>query len=90
MVIRHRVVVSSRVTAKLIEQEDYLAERASPAVASAYIDRLVAYIADLDTFPDRGHPRHDILHGLWIIGYRSSINIALVIERPRVYVVGVY
>jgi len=32
MGLRHRVIVSPRVTANLIEQEDYLAERASPVV----------------------------------------------------------
>jgi len=36
MGLRHRVIVSPRVTANLIEQEDYLAERASRAVAEAY------------------------------------------------------
>ena len=90
MGLGHRVIVSPRVTANLFEQEDYLAERASPAVAEAYIERLVAYIADLGTFPDRGHRRHDILPGLTIIGYRGSANLAVVIERPYVYVVGVY
>lgn len=47
------------------------------------------YVDTLDTFPARGHPRQDILPGLTIIGYRSA-NITVVIDRPAVYVVGVY
>lgn len=31
-----------------------------------------------------------MLPGLWLIGYKRSANIAIVIERPHVYVLGVY
>jgi len=54
-----------------------------------YVGGLFDYFNTLDIFPERGHPRSDILPGLTIIGHRGA-NIAVVIERPFVYVVGAY
>lgn len=90
MVMRYTVTVSPRVVAKMAQQADYIAYRAGEAVASTYIGGLFNYFDGLDTFPERGHPRHDVLPGLWLIGYKDSVNIAVVVEQPHVYVVGVY
>ena len=90
MVMHYTVTVSPRVVAKLARQADFIAYRATEAVADAYIAGLFSYFDGLDTFPERGHPRHDVLPGLWLIGYKRSANIAIVIEHPPVYVLGVY
>lgn len=88
--MRYTVTVSPRVVAKLAQQADYIAYQSTEAVADAYIGGLFTYFDGLDTFPERGHPRHDVLPGLWLIGYKHSANIAIVIDRPQVYVLGVY
>lgn len=88
--MRYIVTVSPRVVAKLALQADYIAYRATEAVANTYIAGLFSYFDSLDTFPERGHPRHDVLPGLWVIGYKDSVNIAVVVEHPHVYVVGAY
>ena len=90
MVMRYTVIVSPRVTVKLADQADYLALHSSPAVSDAYMDGLMDYLLGLDTFPERGHPRHDVLPGLWVIGYGASANLAVVVQPPQVYVVGVF
>jgi toxin ParE1/3/4 len=44
----------------------------------------------LATFPERGHPRPDLIPGLHVIGFERSANIAIVVELADVYVVGAY
>ena len=89
MVLRYTVIVSPRVTAKLAQQGQYIAEQSTRAIAERYIGGLFDYFDGLDTFAERGHPRPDLLPGLQVVGYHAA-NIAFVVERPHVYVVGVY
>lgn len=86
----YRVTVDSSVYTKLVRQWDYLVYRAGLKIADAYIDGLMAYFRGLDTFPERGHPRDDLLLDLRVIGYGKSANLAIVVEPSDVYVVGVY
>lgn len=88
-VLCHKVIVARHVVAKVTEQAIYIAGQSSQAIAERYVDGLFDYFNTLDIFPERGHPRADILPGLTIIGHRGA-NIAVVIERLCVYVVGAY
>lgn len=90
MVTHHQLIVSPRVIAKLTLQKAYIADQAGPIVAERYIAGLFDYLENLATFPERGHPLPEIIPGLRMIGYGRSANIAVVVERPCVYVVGVY
>ncbi|AWP24514.1 plasmid stabilization protein [Acidiferrobacter sp. SPIII_3] len=62
----HTVQFSPAARDQLAELEDYLSEAASPAVASRYVDAIIAYCEGLATFPMRGRGRDDILAGLRI------------------------
>ena len=73
----YRVVVDEAVHAKLVHQRDYIAQRAGATLADRYIARLLDYFRGLATFPQRGHPRPDILPGLHVIGFGHSANIAI-------------
>ncbi len=86
----YTVTGTPAVYAKLARQWDYLAQHAGTTVANRYIDRLVTYFRSLATFPERGHPRRDLLPGLHVIGFERSANLAIVVEPDDVYVVGVY
>ncbi|HEY9133238.1 MAG TPA: type II toxin-antitoxin system RelE/ParE family toxin [Dyella sp.] len=90
MVMRYTVTISPGVIDKLDQQEQYLAVKASPQVAERYIDGLLAFLDGLDTFPERGHPRDDLVSGLRISGYKKSASIAIVVQKPYVLVVGVF
>ena len=48
-----RVVYTERLRRELNELEVYVAERASPDVAIAYVDRLTETLDGLDVLPDR-------------------------------------
>jgi plasmid stabilization system protein ParE len=77
---------------QLAELEDYISEAGSPAVASRYVDAIVAYCESLATFPLRGHKRDDLLPGLRITNYRRRTVIAFLVDTKAriVSVVGVY
>ncbi|MBD8871207.1 type II toxin-antitoxin system RelE/ParE family toxin [Rhodanobacter sp. DHB23] len=78
------------VHAKLVRQRDYIAQHAGASVADRYIARLLDYFRGPATFPERGHPRPDILPGLHVIGFGHAASVAIVVEPDDVYVVGVY
>jgi plasmid stabilization system protein ParE len=90
--VSHTVQFSPAARDQLAELEDYLSEAASPAVASRYVDAIIAYCEGLATFPMRGRGRDDILAGLRITNYRRRAVIAFLVdaEAQIVSIVGVY
>lgn len=62
----HKVVFSPEAQQQLSDLLDYIAYRASPAIAVAYTDSIVSYCESLSTFPHRGTQRDDIRTGLRI------------------------
>ena len=63
------VVLRPRAEIDLIALYDHIANAASPAIASSFIDRIEAACLSLATTPHRGTRRDDILPGLRTIGF---------------------
>lgn len=77
---------------QLDELEAFIAAAASPAIAAGYVDAIVAYCESLQTFPERGTRRDDLLPGLRITSYRRRAVIAFLVDTPArtVSIVGVF
>ena len=56
-----KVVFSPEAADDLINLFDYVAERSGPMLALGYIDRIEAYCAGLETSPERGTRRDDLV-----------------------------
>lgn len=64
--------------------EDYIAGQGSPETASAYVEAIMAYSENLQSFPHRGTMRDDIRAGLRITNYKGSAVIAFAVKRETV------
>lgn len=73
--------------------QEYIAHASGHRVTPEhFVDGIVAYCEGLQTFPERGTQRDDLLPGLRIIGYRRSVTVAFRVNRATqaVSVVGVF
>ena len=68
----------------------YVAQAASPDIASRYTNAIVTYCEGLHTFPLRGTRRDDVRPGLRITNYKKRAVIAFAVEGEVVAIVGVY
>lgn len=87
---RRTVGFSSRAKADLLELQDWIAERAGAAIATAYVERLQAYCQDFELAAERGHRRDDIRPGLRIVGFERPVAIAFIVEPAQVIIVRLY
>ena len=69
---------------------EYIAVRASAAVAMGYSDRIVSYCESLSTFPQRGNQRDDIRPCLRITHYQKGAVIAFAVTAEDVFILGVF
>lgn len=67
---------------QLDEMEAFIAAAASAGVAAGYVDSIVTYCESLETFPERGTRRDDLLPGLRITNYRHRAVIAFLVDTP--------
>ena len=86
----HRVVFSPEALQQLSDLLDYIARRASPAIAMAYTDGIVSYCESLSTFPQRGTQRDDVRPGLRITNYKKRAVIAFAVTTEEVFILGVF
>lgn len=70
--------------------EEYIAGQGSPETASAYVEAIMAYCENLQSFPHRGTMRDDIRPGLRTTNYKGSAVIAFAVKGETVYIVGVF
>jgi len=70
----------------LVELYDWLADRASPAVAIGYVDRIKAFCTGLSVGAERGGRRDDVRPGLRIVGFEHRVTIAFSVESDRVVI----
>jgi plasmid stabilization system protein ParE len=88
--MQYRVVFSPEALAQLEALFDYVAQAASPDIASRYTDAIVTYCEGLHTFPLRGTRREDIRPGLRITNYKKRAVIAFAVDAELVSIIGVY
>jgi toxin ParE1/3/4 len=75
---------------QLDELETHIARAGSPAVAARYVDSIVDYCENLQTFPHRGTRRDDLRLGLRTLGFRRRVTILFEVTDDTVNIVGVY
>jgi toxin ParE1/3/4 len=85
--VARSVVFRPRAEIDLIALYDYIANAASPAVASGFIDRIEAACLSLATTPHRGTRRDDILRGLRTIGFERRVTIAFRVLSTQVEII---
>ena len=73
---RRKVRLSPEARDDLVRLYDWIAGRASPEVAMAYVERLEAYCVGFDLASERGHRRDDLRAGLRIVGFEKRVTIA--------------
>lgn len=67
----------------------YIRDHSSPEIARRYVQRIMAYLAGFETFPERGTRRDEIRPGLRIVGFERRVTIAFVVEADEVVVLNV-
>ena len=76
-----RLVVSDHAFRQLLDLRDaILAASGSRETTDGYMRALHAYLRQLPDFPMRGQARPDIHPGLRILGFRSTLVIALIVS----------
>ncbi|MDN5848211.1 MAG: type II toxin-antitoxin system RelE/ParE family toxin [Nitrococcus sp.] len=88
----YRVQFAPEALEQLDALEGYIAHVDSSAVAARYVDAIVAYCESLETFPERGVRRDDLLPGLRITNYRRNAVIAFALDAgaETVTILGVF
>ena len=79
----YEVVLSPEAQDDLLAIYDWIAERASPAIALGYVERLEAHLRGFAHGAERGHLRNDIRPGLRITGFERRVTIAFVVDGDR-------
>jgi toxin ParE1/3/4 len=78
-----RVVFSDAAQADLAAIQDYISERAGPAIATRFVESIVAYCLNLATMPERGTRREDLRPRLRTVGYRRRATIVFEVDHAQ-------
>ncbi|WP_430231577.1 type II toxin-antitoxin system RelE/ParE family toxin [Paraburkholderia tropica] len=76
--------------AQLVDLEQRIADAGAPISGARYVDAIVDYCMKLQTFPERGVARDDLIQGLRITHFRKRAIIAYLVDSATVSIVGVY
>lgn len=86
----HTVHFTPEAQQQLDELETHIARVGSPNVAARYVDNIVDYCENLQTFPHRGTRRDDLRPGLRTLGFRRRVTILFEVADDTVNIIGVY
>lgn len=86
----HIVHFTPEAQQQLDELEAHITGMATPTVAARYVDSIVDYCENLQTFPHRGTRRDDLRPGLRTLGYRRRVTILFEVADDTVNIIGVY
>jgi len=87
-----QVEFTPEAVAHLAAIEEYIISAGAPVSAMRYVDAIVDFCEGLQTFPERGTRRDDLLPGLRITHYQGTCVIAFHVDarRERVSILGVF
>ncbi|MGF6638258.1 type II toxin-antitoxin system RelE/ParE family toxin [Paraburkholderia sp. MM6662-R1] len=88
--MNYRVQFAPEARDQLEDIERFIREAGSPITAAQYVDAIVSFCLRLQTFPERGVPRDDLLPGLRVTHYRQRAVIAYLVDHEVVSIVGVF
>lgn len=86
----YRVAFAPEARDQLAELEATIAAAGAPQPAARYVDAIVTFCEQFESFPFRGVPRDDLLPGLRVTHYRGRTVIAYRVTGKTVAVLGVY
>jgi toxin ParE1/3/4 len=86
---QYQVLFSELARRQLDELYDYIADRADPDTALAYITRIETFCRALETFPERGTARPELRPGLRTTGFERRATIAFAVLDDRVIILQV-
>lgn len=86
---RYRVELGQQARDQLAAIEAYIGERATPEIATCYVDAILEKIDGLDVYPFRGTPRDGLRPGVRTIVFRRSVVIAYRVEGDLVSILNV-
>jgi plasmid stabilization system protein ParE len=88
----YEVVFERAATAELHEIFNYVEDRAGPAIATNFVNKLYDFCRRLQHAPECGTKRDELRAGLRTIGYRRRATILFEVDdqRHRVIIVGIY
>ena len=84
------VVFSPEAMAELEGLYDWIAEAASPAVATRFVGRIERFCSGLGIASERGTRRDDVRRGLRIVGFERRLTIAFAVEPERVVILRLF
>ena len=84
------VIFSPEVEAQLVQLYDYIAAKASPAIAQSYTDAIVERCERLGDMPLAGVARDDIRAGLRTTFFRKRVVIAYSAGTKAVTVLAIF
>ncbi|WP_114217229.1 type II toxin-antitoxin system RelE/ParE family toxin [Ochrobactrum sp. 3-3] len=72
--------------------ESYIAEASSPEAGERFVNEIVSHCDALESSPERGTARDDLLLGLRTLGFRRRVLIAYTSDRKSqtVRILGIY
>ena len=84
--VARNVVFAPEAEDDLLQIYDFIADRANPERAYAYVERISAYCLGFATFPERGVKRDELRPGLRIVGFERRVTIAFHITPALVVI----
>jgi plasmid stabilization system protein ParE len=88
--VTHTVYFTPEAQQHLDELETHIARVGPPAVAARYVDSIVDFCENLQTFPHRGTRRDDLRPGLRTLGFRRRVTILFEVTDDTVNILGIY
>ena len=90
--MRFQVVFTPEAGEQLADIYNYIAVKASPAIAEKYTSAIVTYCEGLDSFPHRATRRDDVRPGLRITNYKGRAVIAFTVDdaAKTAIIIGVF
>jgi toxin ParE1/3/4 len=84
--VRRKVVFAPEAEDDLLQIYDFIADRANPDRAYAYVERIRSYCLAFDEFPERGVRRDELRPGLRIVGFERRVTISFHITPTLVVI----
>jgi toxin ParE1/3/4 len=88
--VTHTIRFTPEALQQLDELEGHISGVGSPIVAAQYVNSIVDYCENLQTFPHRGMRRDDLRPGLRTLGFRRRVTILFEVDEDTVNILGVY
>jgi toxin ParE1/3/4 len=82
--VTYRIIFAPEARDDLRRLYLFIADRASDAVAVAYIERIEVFCRGFADFPERGTKRDDLLRGLRVVGFERRVAIAFHVDENSV------